>query len=45
MSCIDMAFASDVLLPVVLSVSYLTRGVSEHAPLSVDLLPGLGTAI
>lgn len=41
MSRIDMAFASDVMLPIVSKVSYLL-GVSEHVPLSVDLLPPPG---
>ena len=47
MSRLDMVFALVETLPVVSAVSYLPRGVSDHAPLSVDLLllPGPGPAI
>lgn len=47
MSRIDMAFAPADTLPIVSAVSYLPRGVSDHAPLSVDLaiLPGSGPTI
>lgn len=38
-SRIDMAFTTDDTLPIVSTVSYLPRGVSDHAPFSVDLLP------
>lgn len=42
-----MAFAQTETLPVVSAVSYLPRGVSDHAPLSVSLLllPGSGPAL
>lgn len=42
-----MAFASTETLPVVSAVSYLPRGVSDHAPLSVSLLilPGSGPVL
>lgn len=38
MSRIDMAFVSTVALLLVSEVSYLPRGISDHAPLTVSLL-------
>lgn len=35
LSRIDLAFASIDMLPQILSAEYLSRGISDHAPLAV----------
>lgn len=37
MSCIDLAFASPALVRRVVSTEILSRGISEHAQLSVTI--------
>lgn len=42
LSRIDLVLGNDKTLPLVQSITYLTRGVSDHSPLLFELAVGFG---